>query len=118
MGATQRPATCGGYTLLLSTITAPLLHAQLPLQVFISLITATSNDVCKEKKRATITADDVFQALEDLEFGELLPALKDSFEGEGGKSFTSSSSSSRFYRLRHYPLIHNTLWSCVHHRSL
>jgi hypothetical protein len=51
------------------------------LQVFINFITATANDVCKEKKRATINADDVFQALEDLEFAELLPALKESYEG-------------------------------------
>jgi hypothetical protein len=51
------------------------------LQVFINFITATANDICKEKKRATINADDVFQALEDLEFAELLPALKESYEG-------------------------------------
>lgn len=51
------------------------------MQVFINFITAAANDVCKEKKRATINADDVFQALEDLEFAELLPALKESFEG-------------------------------------
>lgn len=51
------------------------------VQVFISFITATANDVCKERKRATINADDVFQALEDLEFGDLLPALRESYEG-------------------------------------
>lgn len=51
------------------------------LQVFISFITATANDVCKEKKRSTINADDVFQALEDVEFADLLPALKKSYEG-------------------------------------
>lgn len=51
------------------------------MQVFINFITAAANDVCKEKKRATINADDVFQALDDLEFAELLPALKGSFEG-------------------------------------
>ena len=50
--------------------------------MFISFITATANDVCKERKRATINADDVFQALEDLEFGDLLPALRESYEGE------------------------------------
>lgn len=55
--------------------------------MFISFITATANDVCKEKKRATINADDVFQALEDLEFAELLPALKESFEGGCGRCF-------------------------------
>lgn len=49
--------------------------------MFISFITAAANDVCKEKKRATINADDVFQALDDLEFGDLVPALQEAFEG-------------------------------------
>jgi DNA polymerase epsilon subunit 3 len=66
---------------LLTPAVRPPLPSPANQQVFISFITATANDVCKEKKRATINADDVFQALEDLEFAELLPALKESFEG-------------------------------------
>lgn len=50
--------------------------------MFISYITAAANDTCKEKKRQTLTADDVFSALEELEFQEILPQLKEAFEGE------------------------------------
>jgi histone H3/H4 len=51
-------------------------------KVFIHYLTATANDVCKEAKRQTISADDVITALEDLEFGELVPELKEALEGE------------------------------------
>jgi DNA polymerase epsilon subunit 3 len=50
--------------------------------VFISYVTATANDVCKDKKRATLNADDVFTALEETDFSELLPQLKEAYEGE------------------------------------
>eukprot|EP00878_Enallax_costatus_P006819 GHUV01007147.1.p1 GENE.GHUV01007147.1~~GHUV01007147.1.p1 ORF type:complete len:189 (+),score=95.30 GHUV01007147.1:141-707(+) len=49
-------------------------------KVFISYVTAAANDVCKEKKRQTLSADDVFAALQELEFHELLPPLKESFD--------------------------------------
>lgn len=49
-------------------------------KVFISYITAAANDLCKEKQRQTLTADDVFAALEELEFQELIPQLRESFE--------------------------------------
>ena len=52
--------------------------------MFIHYLTATANDVCKESKRQTISADDVITALEDLEFGELVPALREALEGEKG----------------------------------
>lgn len=39
------------------------------------------NDICKDAKRQIISIEDVFTALEDLEFTELLPALKESLEG-------------------------------------
>lgn len=51
-------------------------------QVFISYVTATANDVCKDKKRATLSADDVLTALEETDFAELLPPLKEAYEGE------------------------------------
>lgn len=53
-----------------------------PRQVFIHYLTATANDVCKEAKRQTVSAEDVLTALEDLEFGELVPALREALEGE------------------------------------
>lgn len=49
-------------------------------KVFISYVTAAANDVCKEKKRQTLSADDVFAALDELEFQELVPQLKEAFE--------------------------------------
>eukprot|EP00798_Chlamydomonas_sp_ICE-L_P028997 gene28997-32189_t len=49
-------------------------------KVFISYIAAMSNDICKEHKRQTISADDVLKALEELEFDQLLPPLKEFLE--------------------------------------
>lgn len=63
--------------LVLTAAARPSWHAQ----VFISYVTATAADVCKERKRATLGADDVLQALEDLEFAELLPQLREAYEG-------------------------------------
>ncbi|KAF6256214.1 histone-fold-containing protein [Scenedesmus sp. NREL 46B-D3] len=48
-------------------------------KVFISYVTATANDVCKDKKRATLNAEDVFTALEETDFAELLPQLTEAF---------------------------------------
>ncbi len=50
-------------------------------QVFISYLTSAANDICKEAKRQTISAEDVFTALQDLEFGELISPLKEALEG-------------------------------------
>ena len=49
-------------------------------QVFINCLTATANDICKEQKRQTISADDIFAALQDLELVELVGPLKDALE--------------------------------------
>ncbi|GAB4813672.1 hypothetical protein N2152v2_000718 [Parachlorella kessleri] len=49
-------------------------------KVFIHYLTATANDVCKESKRQTISADDVIAALEELDFGELVPGLREALE--------------------------------------
>lgn len=57
-----------------------------PPQVFIHYLTATANDVCKEAKRQTISADDVLTALDDLEFGDLVPPLREALEGAGEKT--------------------------------
>jgi DNA polymerase epsilon subunit 3 len=51
-------------------------------KVFLNYLTMTANDICKEKKRQTISADDVLQALQDLEFPELVEPLKEALEGE------------------------------------
>lgn len=72
-------------------------EARTPLQVFISFLAHTANDVAKEKKRQTIQAEDIFSALEDLDFGEFLDPLKEFVEGEpprgvraGGRGGTAS----------------------------
>eukprot|EP00775_Hariotina_reticulata_P003911 gene3911-4165_t len=51
-------------------------------KVFINYVTAAASDVCKEKKRATLTANDVFQGLEELEFQELIPGLQEAYDEE------------------------------------
>ncbi|PIA28244.1 hypothetical protein AQUCO_07200118v1 [Aquilegia coerulea] len=45
-------------------------------RIFIHYLSATANDVCKESKRQTINADDVFKALEEIEFPEFIGPLK------------------------------------------
>ena len=51
-------------------------------KVFISYIASTANDICREKKRQTLSADDVFAALTELEFGEFVEPLQKQLEGE------------------------------------
>ena len=50
-------------------------------KVFINYITAAANDACKEAKRQTMNQTDVLTALEELQFGELIPGVKESLEG-------------------------------------
>ncbi|KAK6926571.1 Transcription factor CBF/NF-Y/archaeal histone domain [Dillenia turbinata] len=45
-------------------------------RIFIHYLSATANDICKESKRQTISADDVFKALEEIEFPEFVAPLK------------------------------------------
>ncbi|KAL7173957.1 hypothetical protein ACSBR2_033253 [Camellia fascicularis] len=49
-------------------------------RIFIHYLSATANDICKESKRQTINADDVFKALEEIEFPEFVGPLKASVE--------------------------------------
>jgi histone H3/H4 len=51
-------------------------------KVFINYLTAMSNDICHESKRQTISAEDVFKALAEMEFEELVAPLKDALQGE------------------------------------
>lgn len=50
-------------------------------KVFISFISCTANDICKEHKRQTISVDDVFQALDDMDFPEFLSPLREALQG-------------------------------------
>lgn len=45
--------------------------------LFILYVTSCANDFCREKKKQTISAENVLQALEELEFGDLVPELKE-----------------------------------------
>eukprot|EP00873_Tetraselmis_striata_P013597 jgi/Tetstr1/433861/TSEL_023044.t2 len=49
-------------------------------KIFVHYLTATANDLCKEGKRQTISAKDVFTALKDLEFDEFTQPLKEAVE--------------------------------------
>ncbi|KAL6196178.1 hypothetical protein ACLB2K_031793 [Fragaria x ananassa] len=49
-------------------------------RIFIHYLSATANDICRGSKRQTINADDVFKALEDIEFPEFVDPLKASLE--------------------------------------
>lgn len=51
-------------------------------KLFIHYLTATANDICKDAKRQTISADDILAALTDLEFHEFIEPLKQSLDGE------------------------------------
>ncbi|EEF38539.1 DNA polymerase epsilon subunit 3 [Ricinus communis] len=45
-------------------------------RIFIHYLSATANDICKEANRQTMNADDVFKALEEIEFSEFIRPLK------------------------------------------
>lgn len=45
-------------------------------KIFINYLTATANDICKENKRQIVSAEDVFQALDDMEFPEFIEPLR------------------------------------------
>ncbi|XP_065867587.1 DNA polymerase II subunit B4 [Euphorbia lathyris] len=47
-------------------------------RIFIHYLSATANDICKESRRQTIKAEDVLQALEEIEFPDLVGPLKTS----------------------------------------
>ncbi|KAL3324876.1 hypothetical protein AABB24_038801 [Solanum stoloniferum] len=64
-------------------------------RLFIHYLSATANDICKESKRQTINAEDVFKALEEIEFPELIEPLKASLEGFREKNSKRKSASSK-----------------------
>ena len=48
--------------------------------IFALYVTAAANDLCRDAKRATITAQDVYRALDELEFETLTPQVKEFVE--------------------------------------
>ncbi|PIN20738.1 Class 2 transcription repressor NC2, beta subunit (Dr1) [Handroanthus impetiginosus] len=49
-------------------------------RIFIHYLSATANDICKESNRQIINAEDVFKALEEIEFQEFIGPLRASLE--------------------------------------
>ncbi|KAL8496358.1 hypothetical protein ACS0TY_020172 [Phlomoides rotata] len=49
-------------------------------RTFIHYLSATANDICKESNRQILNAEDVFKALEEIEFVEFIEPLRDSLE--------------------------------------
>ncbi|KDD74652.1 hypothetical protein H632_c1157p1 [Helicosporidium sp. ATCC 50920] len=49
-------------------------------RVFIHFLTATANDLAKERKRSTIAVDDVIAALNELDLAELVEPLTESLQ--------------------------------------
>ena len=54
-------------------------------KIFIHYLTATANDICRDGKLQTISVEDVFKAIDELEFGEFSEPLRQAFEGETKK---------------------------------
>ncbi|KAK1410941.1 hypothetical protein QVD17_37484 [Tagetes erecta] len=64
-------------------------------RIFIHYLSATANDICKESKRQTINAEDVFKALEEIEFPEFVAPLRASLEEFKQKNAKRKSDSSK-----------------------
>lgn len=60
-------------------------------KIFVHYLTATANDLCKEGKRQTISAKDVFTALKDLEFDEFTQPLKEAVESRSSRSCSAEA---------------------------
>ncbi|XP_073040474.1 DNA polymerase II subunit B4 [Primulina eburnea] len=64
-------------------------------RIFIHYLSATANDICKESKRQIISAEDVFKALEEIEFTEFIAPLRASLEEFRQKNSGRKSASSK-----------------------
>ncbi|EPS65185.1 hypothetical protein M569_09595, partial [Genlisea aurea] len=49
-------------------------------RVFIHYLSATAHDICKDSRRQIINAEDVFKALEDIDFPEFIGPLRTALE--------------------------------------
>ncbi|CAI9105645.1 OLC1v1004618C1 [Oldenlandia corymbosa var. corymbosa] len=64
-------------------------------RLFIHYLTATANEICKDSHRQIINAEDVFKALEDMDFPEFIQPLRDSLEEFRQKNAAKRSVSSK-----------------------
>lgn len=58
-----------------------LAHYEWLLLIVLSLLSFSANNFALKGKRKTLNASDVFSALEDMEFEQFVPELKDCLEG-------------------------------------
>lgn len=49
--------------------------------IFILYVTAMANDICREKKRSTINAEDIMNSLKELEFETFIPQVEEGLKG-------------------------------------
>ncbi|KAL0369524.1 UNVERIFIED_CONTAM: hypothetical protein Sangu_0270500 [Sesamum angustifolium] len=69
-------------------------------RIFIHYLSATANDICRESNRQIINAEDVFKALEEIEFAEFIGPLRACLEefrqkNPGRKAASSGSSKAK-----------------------
>ncbi|KZV41736.1 DNA polymerase epsilon subunit D [Dorcoceras hygrometricum] len=64
-------------------------------RIFIHYLSAAANDICKESNRQIISAEDVFKALEEIEFTEFIAPLRASLEEFRRKNGGRKSGSSK-----------------------
>ncbi|KAL3618783.1 DNA polymerase II subunit B4 [Castilleja foliolosa] len=64
-------------------------------RIFIHYLSATANDTCKESNRQIINAEDVFKALEEIEFPEFIGPLRASLEEFRQKNAEKKAASSK-----------------------
>lgn len=64
-------------------------------RIFIHYLSAAANDICKESNRQTINAEDVFKALDDIEFSEFVEPLRASLQDFRQKNAVKRSGSSK-----------------------
>ncbi|KAL3828571.1 hypothetical protein ACJIZ3_017373 [Penstemon smallii] len=64
-------------------------------RIFIHYLSATANDICKESNRQVINAEDVFKALEEIDFSDFIEPLRISLEEFRQKNVTKRSGSSK-----------------------
>jgi DNA polymerase epsilon subunit 3 len=53
--------------------------------IFAVYLASAAGDAARDAKRATLTAADVFRALDDVELPEFAEALRGDFQGAGGR---------------------------------
>ncbi|XP_066399116.1 DNA polymerase II subunit B4-like [Miscanthus floridulus] len=78
-------------------------------RIFIHYLSATANDMCKESKRQTISADDVLKALDEMEFSEFVEPLRTSLQEFRNKNADKRSEANKKQKEKRRKLNEETL---------